>query len=89
MRDKVPGEVWWMYDRGSDGSGAYLAELIPDENWSRMEGMEHGSTWKANLPLSVSATHIDVFTNHRKTIRYDGREYPTYISSPYVRVDLN
>jgi len=83
------GEVWWMYDRGSDGSGAYLAELIPDENWSRMGGMEHGYTWKANLPLSLNATHIDVFTNHRKTIRYDGREYPTYISSPYVRVDLN
>ena len=83
------GEVWWMNDRGSDGSGAYLAELIPDENWRRMEGTSDGSQWKVRIPVSTVASHIDVFTNHRKTIHYNGRTFPTYISSPYTRVVLD
>ena len=80
------GEVWWMYDRGPDGSGAYLAELIPDENWRMMKGSKDGLIWKVNIPVSSDASHIDLFTNHRKTIRYNGRVFPTYISSPYTRV---
>ncbi|QXD25217.1 hypothetical protein F7C95_04770 [Opitutia bacterium ISCC 51] len=80
------GEIWWMNNRGSDGSGAYLAELIPDENWRKMKESNTGSTWQVKVPVSADALHIDVFTNHRKTIRYNGRDYPTYISSPYTRV---
>lgn len=83
------GEIWWMNDRGSDGSGAYLAELIPDENWREMEQSGNSSIWKVQIPVSATASHIDVFTNHRKTIQYNGRDYPTYISSPYTRVVLD
>ena len=32
------------------------------------------------------ASHIDFYSNHRKTIRYRAESYPTYISSPYTRV---
>lgn len=80
------GRIWWIYDRGPDGSAAYLAELIPDDNWADMT-REKGA-WIAEIKLDPQATQIDFFSNHRKTISHGPKQYPTYISSPYTRVPL-
>jgi hypothetical protein len=40
------------------------------------------------IDLGFDANQIDFFSNHRKTISYKSRKYPTYISSPYTRVTL-
>jgi len=83
------GRIWWIYDRPPDGSPGYLTQLIPDENWADMVFDAASKTWRASIELDAKATHIDVFSNHRKTIRHQGKSYPTYISSPYTRVWLS
>ena len=82
------GRIWWIYDRGPDGSAAYLGELIPDDQWQEMKTAGARNTWTAEIDLKAGASKIDFFSNHRKTIRYRGRPLPTYISSPYTRVEL-
>ncbi len=82
------GRIWWIYDRGPDGSAAYLGELIPDDQWQEMQAARARNTWTAEINLKPGASKIDFFSNHRKTIRYRGRPLPTYISSPYTRVEL-
>ena len=49
---------------------------------------EHGQ-WKAEIKLKPDASRIDFFSNHRKTVRYAGEAYVTYLSCPYTRVELN
>ena len=46
------------------------------------------NTWKVTVPLPPGTQRVDFFTNHRKLIRRGSRVYPTYISSPYTRVEL-
>jgi hypothetical protein len=82
------GRLWWMYDRGPDGSAAYIRELFPDDQWQAMKCDARKNVWTAEIDLDASASHIDFFSNHRKTIRYKSKDYPTYISSPYTRVPI-
>jgi len=82
------GRIFWIYDRPPDGSPGYLQKLIPDGNWSDMERDEQLGIWTATIKLDPKATRVDFFTDHRKTIRYQGRAYPTYLSCPYTRVEL-
>jgi len=82
------GRMFWIYDRAPDGSPGYLQKLIPDENWVDMEHDNQRGVWTATLDLDPHATRIDFFSNHRKTIRYHGKRYPTYITCPYTRVEL-
>lgn len=82
------GRIWWICNRPPDGSPGYLSELIPDENWADMQYDRHRGVWTATIQLAPNTTHIDFFSNHRKTIRYSGRDYPTYISCPYTRMEL-
>ena len=82
------GRIWWMYDRGPDGSAAYLGELIPDDQWQEMKGAASRNVWTTEIALKPNVSRIDFFSNHRKTIRYWGRPLPTYMSSPYTRVEL-
>jgi hypothetical protein len=82
------GRLFWIYDRPPDGSPGYLSELIPDENWMEMEYDDARQAWTAEIELDAEASRIDFFSNHRKTIRYGGNSYPTYLSSPYTRVSL-
>jgi len=82
------GRIWWMYDRGPDGSAAYIAELFPEEQAAPMKFNAKENSWNVTLALKSGKKHIDFFSNHRKTIRRDGRTYNTYISSPYTRVSL-
>ncbi|MBT3291293.1 MAG: hypothetical protein HN380_28375, partial [Victivallales bacterium] len=80
--------IFWIYDRPPDGSPGYLQKLIPDGNWSDMERDEQLGIWTATIKLDPKATRIDFFTNHRKTIQYQGKTYPTRLSCPYTRVEL-
>ncbi len=80
------GRIWWIADRPPDGSPGYLSEMIPDENWADMKYDKKRNAWTAEIALDAGTSHIDFFSNHRKTIRYGGKAYPTYISSPYTRV---
>lgn len=81
--------IFWMFNRGSDGSAAYIRELFPPKQWANMTAHHPSNTWKATIPLKPGAQRVDFFSNHRKLIRRDGgRVYPTYISSPYTRVQL-
>lgn len=82
------GRIWWIYDRPIDGSTGYLSEMIPAENWADMQYDKQRNAWTAEIDLDPNATRIDFFSNHRKTVRYQGRTYPTYISCPYTRVEL-
>jgi len=82
------GRIWWMYDRGPDGSAAYIRELFPDDQWKEMKNDTGENTWTVEIDLEANASHIDFFSNHRKTIRYRSKDYPTYISSPYTRVRI-
>ena len=82
------GRIWWIYDRAPDGSPGYLNELIHIENWADMKYDKERGVWTTTFELDSNATRIDFFSNHRKTIRYHGRTYPTYISCPYTRVEL-
>ena len=82
------GRIWWMFDRGIDGSAAYFHELFPDDQWLEMTTDQKMGTWTAEIPLNGNAKTIDFFSNHRKTISYEGEDYPSYLSSPYSRVSL-
>lgn len=82
------GRIWWMYDRAPDGSIAYIQELFPDDQWKGMTYDASENVWTVAIDLKANASHIDFFSNHRKTIRYKSKDYPTYISSPYTRVRL-
>jgi len=82
------GRIWWMFDRGLDGSEAYLRDMFPDDQWKDMTHDPATHTWTVAIPLEPGAAHIDVFSNHGKTVRYKGGEYRTYISSPYTRVKI-
>ncbi len=81
----VPEEsrVFWMYDRGPDGSSWYLYDLFPAENWADMTGS--GSAWTFSIPLEPGHTTIDLITTHTATV--DGHTLP--ISAPYTRVPLD
>ena len=83
------GRIWWIYDRGPDGSPRYLKELIPDNNSKEMGREAKTGAWTTEIKIDPSATRIDVFSNHRKTMKYREFNYPTYISSPYTRVELS
>ncbi len=83
------GRIWWIYDRGPDGSAAYLRDLFPDDQGKDMEYKKEKNTWTTEIDLKPNASHIDFFCNHRKSIRYQSKTYPTYISSPYTRVTLS
>ncbi|MGI9601123.1 MAG: hypothetical protein ACR2QE_04505, partial [Acidimicrobiales bacterium] len=74
--------IFWMYDRGPDGSSWYLYDLFADDDWATMTGS--GSTWSAAIPIEAGHTHIDVLTTH--TVTVNGRTAP--ISAPYTRVEL-
>jgi len=80
--------IWWMYDRGPDGSAAYIAELFPEDQAAPMKYNPKENSWSVTLALKPGKKHIDIFSNHRKTIRRGGRTYNTYISSPYTRLSL-
>jgi hypothetical protein len=80
------GRIWWMVDRGPDGSAAYIRDMIPSDHWKDMEFDAGKEVWTAEIDLKPGATHIDFFSNHRKTINYKASTYPTCISSPYTRV---
>ena len=58
--------IFWMYDRGPDGSNWYLYELFPQDNWSTMTG--NGSTWSASIELEPGHSTIDIITTHTKTV---------------------
>ncbi|MBL6757591.1 MAG: hypothetical protein ISQ11_14420 [Planctomycetes bacterium] len=75
--------VFWMYDRGPDGSSWYLYDLFPAENWAEMVGS--GSTWTVSILLEPGRTSIDLITTHTATV--DGHTLP--ISAPYTRVTLD
>ncbi len=80
------GRIWWMFDRAPDGSPDYLGRLIPDENSAEMTRDAKRKAWTVEIQLDPNASRIDFFTNHRKTIRFHGRVYATYLSCPYARV---
>ena len=82
------GRIWWMYDRGPDGSAAYIAELFAEDQAAPMKFNPKENSWSATLTLKSGKKHIDFFSNHRKTIRRGGRPYNNYISSPYTRISL-
>ena len=82
------GRIWWMYDRGPDGSSAYIRELFPEKQWKDMKPGQQPATWTTQVEIESGATHIDFFTNHLKTIHRESNTYPTYISSPYTRINL-
>ena len=82
------GQIWWMHDRGPDGSAAFLGDLFPEGQSAPMKHQEEDNSWNFTLPREKGKQHIDFFSNHRKTIRRGGRAYNTYISSPYTRVPL-
>ncbi len=83
------GRIWWMYDRGPDGSAAYIRELFPDDQWKEMKHDDRKKVWTVEIDLDANASHIDFFSNHRKTIKYKAKDYPTYISGPYTRVRIS
>lgn len=82
------GRIWWIVDRAPDGSPRYLSELIPDQNTAEMVHDSARGVWTAEIKLDPNASRVDFFSNHRKTVRYGGRSYATYLSSPYTRVNL-
>ena len=86
--DEESGQIWWMYDRAPDGSPDYLNEMIPEENSVEMHYDRGRGLWVFEMELDPEASHIDFFSNHRKTIRHFSQSYVTYISSPYTRVEL-
>ena len=75
--------IFWMYDRGPDGSSWYLYDLFPKDNWATMTGA--GNTWTASISLEFGRMSIDLVTTH--TVTVGGRTIP--ISAPYTRVALD
>jgi len=82
------GRIWWMFDRGPDGSAAYIRETFPDEQWKDMKSDSDKNAWTAEIDLALGASRIDFFSNHRKTIRHGSEKHSSYLSSPYTRVSL-
>ena len=82
------GRIWWINNRGADGSPRYLKELIPDENSREMVRDPDRDVWTAEIKPDPMTTRIDLFSNHRKTIAHRDVNYSTYISSPYTRVEI-
>ena len=82
------GRIWWMNDRGPDGSPRYLKQLIPDQNTKEMTRDADRGVWTVEIQLDSKASRIDLFSNHRKVITYRKNTYPTFISSPYTRLEL-
>ena len=82
------GRIFWIYDRPPDGSLGYLRKLIPDDNWADMQRDQQKGAWTAAIELDPQAKRIHFFTNHRKTISYGDKTYPTYISCPYTRIPV-
>lgn len=82
------GRIWWINDRGPDGSPRYLKELIPNENTKEMVRHAEQGTWTAEIKIDSATSRIDLFSNHRKTLHFREHRYPTYLSSPYTRVEL-
>jgi hypothetical protein len=82
------GRIWWMVDRAPDGSPRYLTELIPDANSAEMIQDPVSGQWRAEIEFDPSASRIDFFSNHRKTVHYGSKAYATYLSCPYTRVEL-
>lgn len=82
------GRIWWINDRGPDGSPRYLKELIPNENTKEMVRHAEQGTWTAEIKIDSATSRIDLFSNHRKTLHFREQRYPTYLSSPYTRVEL-
>jgi hypothetical protein len=80
------GRIWWIFDRAPDGSPNYLIEMIPDDQTMKMK--REGNNWVTKIKIDPKASRIDFFSNHRKTLRYDGNPYNSYLSSPYTRVEL-
>jgi hypothetical protein len=81
------GRIWWMYDRAPDGSAAYIRDLFPDDQWEDVEYHPAENAWTTEIDVRTDASHIDFFSNRRKTIAYRAVRHPTYISSPYTRVE--
>ena len=75
--------IFWMYDRGPDGSSWYLYRLFPHDNWAVMDGA--GDTWTCSIPLESGRDSIDLITTH--TVTVGGNVIP--ISAPYTRVSLS
>ena len=82
------GRIWWMYDRGPDGSVAYIRDPFPADQWKDMKLDAKRKAWTVEIELDTGASRIDFFSNHRKTVRYGNRPYETYLSCPYTRVAL-
>jgi hypothetical protein len=78
------GRIWWMYDRGPDGSMAYIKEKFLVDQWKDMK--RDGDGWTAEIVLEEDASRIDFFSNHGKTMKHKGQRYRTYISCPYTRI---
>jgi hypothetical protein len=47
-----------------------------------------GDAWIATIELKDGVSHIDFYCNHGKTLEYQGRQYRTYLSSPYTRIAI-
>ncbi len=82
------GRIWWIYDRGPDGSAAYIRKLFPDDQWADMKWDKSAEAWTVEIPIKGDHQTIDFFSNHKKTLKYRGEELQTYLSSPYQRVLL-
>ena len=82
------GRIWWMYDRGPDGSADYIRELFPDDQFKQMKYNAQKNVWTVEIGLEANDSNIDFFSNHRKTIHYKSKDYPAYISSPYTRLQI-
>ena len=78
--DPEDSRIFWMYDRGPDGSSWYLYRLFPKENWTTMTGK--GNTRTASISLEPGRGSIDLLTTHTVTVG----QYTIPISAPYTRV---
>ncbi len=88
-REAETGRIWWIYDRAPDGSPDYLGRLIPDDQFAEMRYDKKRGEWIADIRIDhPQAKTIDFFSNHRKTVVFGGKRYPTYISSAYTRAIL-
>ena len=78
------GRIWWIYDRGPEGSAPFLHEPIPEDQWADMKRDPKTGSWTATITLKEGASRIDFFSNHGKAVN----GYQQYLSSPYTRVEL-
>ena len=83
------GQIWWIYDRGPDGSAAYLRNRFPDDQWAEMTWNAEQAAWFAEIELREGAKTVDFFTNYQKTLLFRGQDLKTVTSSPYTRVHLS